>query len=510
MFGPLRRRFGTISWKLAGSYVLVTVLSALVLEIILVSFLAVFTVRSGFIQESVAGVSHTIADLLRSDFEAPDRTPEQLGRQLTAIVATNNDPLQLRIEYSPSSSETSTPTVNQEFPLVVLIDQQGRVLTSTFQAAFPQGAILADMESPQAAILIARALQGATETSQIAYWDAPFGQSMAAAPVVSRQGQVIGVVYNRFPSLPIAGFVWGIASFLLFSTILFLLFSALIGLVFGLVAGRGFTRRVRRLSAASATLAAGDLDRRVEDRSPDEIGQLAEQFNAMADQLAQNMRELRLLAEQNARLAEQSAQLAAVEERNRLARDLHDSVSQELFSLTMLAAAARRVIERKPELVAVQLGEIQDTAQRALQETRSLILALRPAALEGRGLVPALRDLATSAQDRQGLSVELAISGERRLPLEHEQALFRIAQEALANVARHSGVRAAQIALDYEDSLVRLTIADHGRGFDPSMPRSARSIGLASMSERASALGGALLLESACDHGATVTVILPI
>jgi len=195
--------------------------------------------------------------------------------------------------------------------------------------------------------------------------------------------------------------------------------------------------------------------------------------------------------------------------RNRLARDLHDSVSQELFSLTMLAAAAQRLLDRNPTLAAAQLGEIQETAQRALQETRSLIFALRPAMLDDRGLGPALRDMVCAAHDRQGLRVDLAISGERRLPLDHEQALFRIVQEALANVVRHSGVRAAEVRLHYEDRYTYLEVRDGGRGFSPATPRNARSIGLDSMAERAAALGGTFTVDSLPGQGTTVAVTLP-
>jgi signal transduction histidine kinase len=229
----------------------------------------------------------------------------------------------------------------------------------------------------------------------------------------------------------------------------------------------------------------------------------------MAEQLAEHMRALRLLADRNAQLAEQTAQLATVEERNRLARELHDSVSQELFSLTMLAAATRRVIDHDPAAAASRLGEIEAMAQQALQETRGRIFALRPAMLDGRGLSPALRDLVAAARERQALAVDLSISGERSLPLEQEQALFRIVQEALANVVRHSGARAAQVALCYEDDRTHLSISDHGRGFDPVAPRSARSIGLASMAERAAALGGSLAIESALAQGTTIRVTIP-
>jgi NarL family two-component system sensor histidine kinase LiaS len=289
-----------------------------------------------------------------------------------------------------------------------------------------------------------------------------------------------------------------------------LLVSGGMGMVYSWLVGRGFAKRIARLSEASVDLADGDLSRRIEDPSGDELGQLGRQFNAMADQLSESLRSLRLLADRNAQLAEQAAQLAAVEERNRLARDLHDSVSQELFSLTMLAAAARRTIETRPDLTVARLHEIEESARRALEETRSLIFALRPAALDGRGLAPALRDLAAALGDRQGLAVSMSIMGERRLPLEHEQALFRIVQEALANVARHSGVRSAEVRLTYSDDRVALEVHDAGRGFDQRIARNPRAIGLLSMAERAEALGGSFALESAPGQGTTISVMLPI
>lgn len=144
-----------------------------------------------------------------------------------------------------------------------------------------------------------------------------------------------------------------------------------------------------------------------------------------------------------------------------------------------------------------------------MQETRSLIFALRPAQLDGRGLGPALRDLQTAARERQGLEINLHIGGERRLPLEHEQALFRITQEALANVVRHSGARQANVDLHYTDQNVCLTIRDHGQGFDLLAPRNARLIGLLSMRERAAALGGTLAVDSVPAQGTTVSVCLP-
>jgi NarL family two-component system sensor histidine kinase LiaS len=508
MVHALRRRFGTIRWKLAGSYVLVALLITLLGELLLVGGV-VFLLNTRIIPNVFADRAARYALAMQPDFTLAHGRDAGIAERLNSLmqaetqqpqVSENNTDPTPQITFGNGSSDVYT----------VVVDDQGRVIAAVPPNSHPVGASLAAIESPQVYAFADRALRGETETADLAGWAEPGHQLVAVAPVLGDDGRVLGLVFSRSDVLLTPQFFRDFALGLVAFLLPILIVSSLIGLVYGWFAGRGFSKRLRRLTEANAALAAGDLGRRVADSSPDEIGQLSRQFNATAEQLGENMRALRLLADQNARLAEQSAQLATVEERNRLARDLHDSVSQELFSLSMLAAASRRSIEKKPELAAQQLEEIQQMAQRALQETRSLIFALRPAALDDRGLAPAVRALAAAAQERQGLQVELSIRGERRLPLGYEQALFRIVQEALANVARHSGVRTARVALDYADDQISLTVQDHGRGFDPGTPRGARSIGLDSMAERAAALGGRLAVESAPGQGTTLTVTLPV
>ncbi len=517
IFNVLRYRFGTIRWKLAGTYMLVSLGLALTLITIFVAAI-LWLLNSNVLLNAFADSARDLALRLRPSFEDPYRSAESLGYQLrlldpasqpesanrSRLVVGNNDP-GLTIDTATRSDMSAS------LFFVALLDQQGRIITSTLPINYPSGRQLASLEPPPAGTLIANALQGITTTVQIAAWSQPERHPLAVAPVFSRDGAVIGAVYTRVLNFPSASIVLAsLPPFLLAIIIPWLSISGAVGLLYAWVAGRDFSRRLKRLTEASAALANGDLSPRVDDQAADEIGQLARQFNTMADQLTENLRALRMMADRNAQLAEQAAQLAKVEERNRLSRDLHDSVSQELFSLTMLAAAANRVIGSQPALAATQLAEIQTTAQRALQETRSLILALRPAMLDGRGLGMALHDLAAATRERQGLHIDLSISGERRLPLDHEQALFRIVQEALANVVRHSGVRQAQVTLQYSDEQVCLTISDQGQGFDPSAPRNALSIGLHSMAERSVALGGHFHVASAPGQGTTVMVTIPV
>jgi signal transduction histidine kinase len=208
-------------------------------------------------------------------------------------------------------------------------------------------------------------------------------------------------------------------------------------------------------------------------------------------ELARRRNEL-LLAE--LRAAQRQVQdLAVVEERNRLARDLHDSVKQQLFAAQMQLGAA--LASLVPEATAyAHVAEAERLNRQAGQELTGLIRALRPAALEHQSLPAALHALAADWSRQSGIRATVQAAGAAALPAAVEQALFRVAQEALANVARHSGAATVDIRLDGDIGRVRLTVEDDGRGFHPAAQ--AGGIGLASMAERMAAVGGQLQVES--------------
>lgn len=503
------QRFATIRWKLTGAFLAVSLLLALTMIGGVVAGL-LYILNAPFLPNAIGDSAREVAISLSAELADPLGDPDQVIKIFTRF---SNPPRQ-DFGAPPADGPTVELNSGSDAPgdeiLIALLDQQGRVITSTHPLNYPTGLALAATEPAPAGDLIVRALRGVTSTAELSAWNEPEHQPIATAPIFGPDGQVRGSVYLRLLNFPSVGLLLAnLTPYIVSFTVPWLLVSGAMGMVYSWLVGRGFARRIARLTEASVDLADGDLGRRIEDPSADELGQLGRQFNTMADQLSESLRSLRLLADRNAQLAEQTAQLAAVEERNRLARELHDSVSQELFSLTMLAAAARRTLDSKPELAAARLVEIEESARRALEETRSLIFALRPAALDGRGLAPALRDLALALGDRQGLAIDMRIIGERRLPLEHEQALFRIVQEALANVARHSGVRAAIVTLRYGPDTVALEVRDGGRGFDLKDARNPRSIGLMSMAERAEGLGGTFTLQSSPGAGTTISVLLP-
>ncbi|MFQ3662346.1 MAG: sensor histidine kinase [Chloroflexaceae bacterium] len=507
MVTGLLKRFSTIRWKLTGAFLAVSLLLALTMIAVFVAGL-VYIFNAPFIPQATARSARDLAHLVSEELADPHGDLDQLIAQLKRFSqSSRGSPTNAPGSIDDEPVEPENPQLTDEL-LITLLDTQSRVMTTTHPQNHVPGQPLDEPEPANELVL--RAMSGITDTQQLAAWSRPNHQPIATAPVFGPDGSVAGVLYLQVLSFPAIGpLLASLTPFLVSFFVPWLLISGGIGMLYSWMVGRGFARRIIRLTEASIDLSDGDLSRRIEDPSGDEIGQLGRQFNAMADQLSESLRSLRLLADRNAQLAEQAAQLAALDERNRLARELHDSVSQELFSLTMLAAAARRTLPTRPDLTADRLVEIEESARRALEETRSLIFALRPAALDGRGLAPALRDLMAALHERQGLSINLRITGERPLPLEHEQALFRIVQEALANVARHSGVREARVALQYNDDVVTLEVRDNGRGFDPTAARNPRAIGLHSMAERAEALGGRITIRSAPGQGTTISVSLP-
>ena len=223
----------------------------------------------------------------------------------------------------------------------------------------------------------------------------------------------------------------------------------------------------------------------------------------LADQVA--------VAIENARLYEAGQRLAVSEERNRLARDLHDSVTQELFSMTMIASALPVLLERNPAAARERLQRLHDLARGALAEMRALLFALRPAALEDEGLVSAIQKHAAAFQHREGVAVQLNLALEDRLPHAVEEALYRVVQEALNNVAKHARATAVTIALTVRDGHACLSVADNGIGFAPAAdgPPSA-TLGLRGMRERVELLHGSLTVHSAPGEGTTIHASIPL
>jgi signal transduction histidine kinase len=211
------------------------------------------------------------------------------------------------------------------------------------------------------------------------------------------------------------------------------------------------------------------------------------------------------IAIENAELHERSRELSTIEERKRLARELHDSVTQTLFSIGLTAEAASELVRSDPQRARAELETLQELTQAALEEMRSLIFELRPAELETDGLAAALAKHVDVLRRLYPQRIELSFDGDGRLPSPVERGLLRIAQEALTNALRHADAERVELVLDARDSHARLRVVDDGRGFDVDAAR-ARHLGLTSMRERAEALGGRLAIDSTPGRGTAVEV----
>jgi signal transduction histidine kinase/putative methionine-R-sulfoxide reductase with GAF domain len=216
------------------------------------------------------------------------------------------------------------------------------------------------------------------------------------------------------------------------------------------------------------------------------------------------------LAIENARLREQAEEAAAMQERGRLARELHDSVTQSLYSVTMYTEAAARLMTSGQAAEAAEyLRDARDTAQEALREMRLMIYQLRPPVLEKGGLAVAIQVRLDAVERRGGIHAELIVEGQDRLPPAIQAELHQIAQEALNNALKHSHASRVQVHLHFGDAVTKVTVRDDGVGFDPATAQGGGGLGLPGMVERVQKIGGHLQIDSAPGQRTKVSVEVP-
>ncbi|WP_267241449.1 GAF domain-containing sensor histidine kinase [Streptomyces sp. PR69] len=212
----------------------------------------------------------------------------------------------------------------------------------------------------------------------------------------------------------------------------------------------------------------------------------------------------------NARLYERSRELTIAEERSRLAHELHDAVSQKLFSLRLTAQAAAALVDRDPVRAKGELKQVAELAAEAADELRAAVVELRPAALDEDGLVNTLRTQIHVLDRAHTARVSFDSSGIRALPASQEEALLRVAQEALHNALRHAEADEVRVALVRRDGGTLLSVTDNGKGFDPkAVRRAGRHLGLVSMRHRAGGVGGRLTVQSTPGTGTTIEMEVP-
>jgi NarL family two-component system sensor histidine kinase LiaS len=399
--------------------------------------------------------------------------------------------LQVLATNDASQNPGSDPT--HYHPLfLAMVNMQGTVLASAGSQPLRSGTAIQTQLNASNASQLRAVLRDSSGASSATGTDND-GTLVAMAPV-KVQGRTQGALVLKIvqPDAHVL-FLWffDVTSFV--GSLAFII-AVTSGPIFGYITARGVIKRLKKLSVAAESWGSGDFAARAVDTSQDELGQMARQLNQMAEQL-QNLLETR-------------QQLAMLEERNRLARDLHDSVKQQVFAISMQIAATRLLLKRDVTAAEDRLNKAEKLVQQAQQELTTLIRELRPLALEGKGLVVALRELLTQWSQQSEIAANLQLEGSVLLPVTVEEALFRVAQEALSNIARHSRATLVQLTLSVTAEVVTLSIQDNGQGFDPARLEQ-RGIGLLSMQERMKALGGTMSIESIPDQGTQVVARCP-
>lgn len=232
-------------------------------------------------------------------------------------------------------------------------------------------------------------------------------------------------------------------------------------------------------------------------------------IDSIIGQSEERQRLIEELEETRKELAEEERRAGVLEERGRLAREIHDTLAQGFISIVTHLEAAEEDLSGTDE-ASHHIGEAMRTARENLVEARRLVAALRPEILESSSLPEALARLARRCSEATGIQVEVDVTGDAfHLAQDLQVTLLRAAQEAVSNVARHAGVKEVSLTLSYADDLVLLDVADDGCGFDPDAASDDGGFGLRAMRERVEHLGGRLLIESSPGEGTTLAVQLP-
>ena len=509
MLDRVRRRAWGLSGRLIASYILVTLAVVVLVEALVLGFQVPHLVNDAQMQAVQAQVDATAKSYAQ---QLAQRYPG--GVPAGTVLGEPGQPAQpgpwpvrprtARCSFRRSPARS---TANQGVTAVVAVAADGTVVASSAPSRYPSGRAAASELPVQAAVAMSGGLpyiKGGSPPTP--YGNVIFWAGRAGGPRRHQQaaGQRTGTGRLRLcpgamvapgsstPSAPgraasarrgrpAAGGSYA------------LLFAIVpVGVLFGLLASWRLVRRVRRLERATLAVADGDYTVTLPASGRDEVGQLEANFTTMTRQLGSALAAERQRATGDARAAE----------RARIAREIHDAISQHLFALRMIAAGMRRADPGNQ-----QVRAIERISEEALRDMQALLIELRPASLDGAGLAPALQEICAAYHDRLGVTVDASLD-DVTVPAPVEHALLRITQEACANAVRHGNARRLAVSMTRQDGHVELAVRDTGTGFDPAAPHAGS--GLAHIRDRVAELGGTVDIDSAPGRGAALTVRVPV
>jgi len=375
-----------------------------------------------------------------------------------------------------SSSSTTT---------FILTDLEGRVLASSNLAKLASQQMLFENDNSKQGFL-SSALAGKSTYSNISLWRFNIFNDLFAATPIKFNGVVQGVVFLHF-RMTFLLFLQDFLETLVGVLAVFVLVTLPFIIYVGKKQGNSLADRLASLAKVAKKWARGDLSQLINDDHQDELTDLSTDLNAMASQF-----QILLKTEQ---------ELAVLKERNRLALELHDSVKQQVFAVGLKIAT----LEEKPVEpdYAITLKQIQALVQNIKEELSRLIYKLKPSALERASFLTALKRYLADWSNNHAIPIQLDILGSASLPADIEQSLFRITQEALANILKHSQASHVTVKLDFSNTFT-LSIIDNGQGFNTQ--QSFRGLGLQAMKERSEEMGGRFSLSSIPSKGTVIRV----
>ena len=468
-----RRRAARLQPRLTRSYMLVTVAAVLLIDLVGGWLLWFLVFRS-----------------------AP--SPEKLAIA-TQKAATEIAPLLRKPPFKAAQLATPLRPFSENRMTAAIVNRSLNIVESAPQNALRSGTSLSSQMplSNQTIEAMQAFLRGESTVSHRSGWNSD-GSSFAVVPVLDAQRKAAYLLFVR-SAAPVKPGDFGRAMFatILISGTLVVLFGAVVGTAFGFLTARRLTSRLQTISQAADAWSRGEFGVLARDDSNDEVGELAQRLNQMARELQQ--------------LVALRQSLAASEERNRLARDLHDTVKQQVFATTMQIAAARALIERDSNAAQMRLKEAETLAQGAQRELTGILEQMRPASSlhaahyvadnachNVEDFADVLRETLAQWSRQNDIGADFQSDLLPELPQSHQQAILRIVQEALSNVLRHSNAGNVRIQMKMQtqdapsstrlsncDQILVLAIADDGDGF---VLQNATGMGLTNMRERAEAL----------------------
>lgn len=417
------------------------------------------------------------------------RLEEQSVATARDVAARSTDLILINDMYALHQLLKETQLNNPDVRYAFILDENGEVLAHTFGEGFP-----IELLSVNSVDSEAHHTTVALETEEGVIWD-------SAVPIFDGQAGIARVGLSENSVNTTVDTIIG-------QMLLSMVVVSAVGIGAAVFLTWVVTRPILELQEAAQAVGRGEFSRRVTPWAGDEIGELAKAFNLMAADLEQAEKER--LEREKLRLQLLEKVISAQEdERRRISRELHDETGQ---SLTSLMVHMQMMMQQCDPQIKAQFEDLKNLVGDTLENVHNLARELRPSILDDMGLDAAVQRYVSDCSRRYNLAVDVVTLGleNERLPAAVETALYRIVQEGLTNIARHSGAKSASIMLERRNGRVRAIIEDDGKGFDYETAVASGRLGLYGMKERAELLGGTLTVESSPNQGTSIFVEVPV